>query len=233
MTEPVTDAVGALPTVRSILNQMIQHRHPEITQKPLPPLFHYTTSNNLLRIIESSTLWATQASCMNDAQELIHAVRLLRKALTKRLSNNPSAICRPMLEYAEWECRDTTDVVAAGYFVTCFSERGNDLSQWRAYGGNYGGVSIKFDGPQLASQANGGWLFPVIYKPSFKAQLMDFIVSEMENKFPPFVEKQAPGTDKTQIEKQYVSEWLKPWRYLLRLLNTTRSGMKPSGVWFL
>src|SRR5215469_4117451 len=32
-----------------------------------------------------------------------------------------------------------------GRFLTCFSEDGDDLSQWRAYGGGEGGYALQFD----------------------------------------------------------------------------------------
>jgi hypothetical protein len=34
-------------------------------------------------------------------------------------------------------------------FVTCFSERGDDLSQWRAYSGSEGGYAIQFDAMKI------------------------------------------------------------------------------------
>jgi hypothetical protein len=51
-------------------------------------------------------------------------------------------------------------------FVSCFSEVGNDLSQWRAYGGGENGFAIGFDPRMLAYTAavnHHSPLVPVLY----------------------------------------------------------------------
>jgi len=44
-------------------------------------LWHYTTGSSLLAIIESSSLFATQVSCLNDSTEIRYASKLLQGAL--------------------------------------------------------------------------------------------------------------------------------------------------------
>ena len=40
------------------------------------------------------------------------------------------------------------------WFVACFTEDGDDLSQWRGYGGGEGGYSIEFDATYLRSMSH-------------------------------------------------------------------------------
>jgi hypothetical protein len=43
-------------------------------------IWHYTTGNALLSIIESGTLYSTQVSCLNDSTEIRYATKVLRDA---------------------------------------------------------------------------------------------------------------------------------------------------------
>src|SRR5262245_62798120 len=52
----------------------------------IPPqvLWHYTTGNGLVGIVETDQLWTTQISCVNDSTELRYGVSLLSDALIER-----------------------------------------------------------------------------------------------------------------------------------------------------
>jgi hypothetical protein len=50
----------------------------EVTPQEI--IWHYTTGDALLSIVQSDTLYATQASCLNDSTELRYALQLLRDA---------------------------------------------------------------------------------------------------------------------------------------------------------
>src|SRR5229473_5273124 len=57
-------------------------------QQPIPEfLYHYTSQDGLLGIIESRSLWATNISYMNDATEFGLSVRLIRDRLLRELQN--------------------------------------------------------------------------------------------------------------------------------------------------
>jgi hypothetical protein len=67
-----TDAVAKIIAAR-LLRSMPQQ------------LWHYTTGDNLIKILESGELWSTQVSCVNDTTEFKHAVQLSRGAFERRL----------------------------------------------------------------------------------------------------------------------------------------------------
>ena len=60
----------------------------EHLEQPIPEfLYHYTSQDGLLGIIESRSLWATNISYMNDATEFGLSVRLIRDRLLDELQN--------------------------------------------------------------------------------------------------------------------------------------------------
>src|SRR5580698_8671217 len=101
------------------------------SQNSTPPsiLYHYTTTEGLLGIIESKELWATNILFLNDTSELVDAFKLF----ASELEANPiklgerkgwlQTMILPSLETAEVD-----------HFVVSFCENGDLLSQWRAYG---------------------------------------------------------------------------------------------------
>lgn len=115
---------------------------------PSGPLYHYTTGENLVRIIESQEIWSTQVSCLNDTKEAIYAVEQLHIRVKARLSSAHSPELGLLLKKLD-ELLSHPAVESSPAFVTCFSERRDDLSQWRAYAGGEGGYAIQFDQNKL------------------------------------------------------------------------------------
>jgi hypothetical protein len=144
---------------------------------PKGPLYHYTTGENLIKIIETGELWSTQAACMNDSKELIYAVeRLAERAKVRRDAAADERLV-PL-----WRAVDdlitNPDATGAPIFLTCFSERDDDLSQWRAYASGEGGYSIGFDAKKLRDLGtpNEVFLFPSDYCESRQNRLLDDII---------------------------------------------------------
>jgi hypothetical protein len=113
----------------------------------VPPLYHNTTGDNLIRIIESQELWATQASCLNDTTELTYAADLLRQRLKERSIDADGKVGKFRSRLAEVLLNPYPEL--SGTFVTCFTEKRDDLSQWRSYSGGEGGYAIQFDVKRL------------------------------------------------------------------------------------
>jgi hypothetical protein len=141
----------------------------EKIRPPTPPeiIWHYTSGAALIQIIESGEMWATQMGCLNDASELRHAITLVRRAAEERRGalTRPSEEDRTFFnvidEYLKPELAQTV-----GQFVACFSTKGDDLSQWRAYSDGEGGYAIGFHAPTVffaGNAAQGSSLLPVVY----------------------------------------------------------------------
>ncbi|MDQ6706607.1 MAG: DUF2971 domain-containing protein [Acidobacteriota bacterium] len=117
----------------------------------IPPygkvLWHYTTGEALLGIIESGSIYATQISCLNDSTELRYFFELFRNALfaiqeRDRLASEEGEFLSTFLRQLDGSDRVNSD---SSWFVTCFSTARDDLSQWRAYCGGENGYAIGFD----------------------------------------------------------------------------------------
>jgi hypothetical protein len=165
------------PEIKKTADNFGRHHWQPGIGLPQGPIYHYTTGDSLIRIIESGELWSTQAACMNDAKELIYAIERLadRAKLQKEVfaNNQLGPLWRAFDEFIA-----NPDVTAASVFLTCFSEKDDDLSQWRAYGGGEGGYSIGFDGKKLIElgHSNEVFLFPVDYDESKQNVLLDDVI---------------------------------------------------------
>ena len=119
-------------------------------QLPSPILWHYTSGEGLVGIIQSGTFWLTHISCVNDSTELRHAGSLLRGAFEKKQLEAMQTLVTThvpeLLLYDRVITALSTDASPTSeWFIGCLSEDGDDLSQWRAYGGGEGGYAVGFD----------------------------------------------------------------------------------------
>jgi hypothetical protein len=108
------------------------------------PLYHYTAGSGLIEIIKSGELWSTRAACLNDSSEMLYPIELLRRKVRERLESSVTREIGFLLKELDARLIEPT-MGTRGPFVACFSEDGDDLSQWRAYGGGEGGYAIQFD----------------------------------------------------------------------------------------
>jgi DUF2971 family protein len=147
--------------------------------KKLPPrLYHYTSQEGLLGILFSKTLWATRIQYLNDSTEFAYALGLLKNAFTlddhqRSLTNRISL--QPALD-ASRKALDALKLVPIQ--VACFSEKQDDLSQWRGYCAGGSGFSIGFDPNQLVEAADrrAAFIAPCIYDCDRQSQLVKQLV---------------------------------------------------------
>ena len=108
-------------------------------------LYHYTDQTGLIGILETKRIWATHARYLNDVREGKIVVDVLRQRL-KEIQNKPEFHNLPIKKLHS----NIKELVAHLHiFIASFSERGNLLSQWRAYSGATGGYSIGFNSGYL------------------------------------------------------------------------------------
>lgn len=99
-----------------------------------PDLYHYSTSAGLLGIVNYGQLWLSNVSFLNDAQEYLYGINLIREVM--------------QAEYAPLFHVPITAGDVAPIFSMSLTQRGDLLSQWRGYCPN-GGYSFAFDKQQL------------------------------------------------------------------------------------
>lgn len=108
-----------------------------ITRRPPLPdvLYHYTTADGLLGIMQTKTLWATSARYMNDASEIEYGRDLVCHEI-RRECDTESGTVRGWLSEFEGIVQRTH--AQHETYIGCFCEADDLLSQWRAYGAGRG-----------------------------------------------------------------------------------------------
>jgi Protein of unknown function (DUF2971) len=112
------------------------------TKKPSlrgPVLYHYTSADAFLGIVGSRMLWATDIRFLNDSAEF----SLARDTLVGHLRMRARRLRHNRVEVAVSQALDHMASTKVPAYVICFSERGNSLSQWRAYAPR-DGLSVGF-----------------------------------------------------------------------------------------
>jgi hypothetical protein len=113
-------------------------------------VWHYTNGSGLVGILQSGQIFATQVACLNDSTETLYAQRLYKASLLeveKQYSDNQ--VVQSLFKHFATEFQDDSTTAASSpskFFVACFTQKKNDLSQWRAYSdaGGENGFAIGF-----------------------------------------------------------------------------------------
>ncbi len=130
-------------------------------QSPPEILYHYTTQEALLKIFEGRkceqeeerkyVLRATKIQYMNDASELVAPLKIADEILAERDRR------KDVTEEEKGMIQALRSFIDIGKDVNVcsvsFSGEPDDLSQWRAYGGDGSGYAIGFDRAQLEAHA--------------------------------------------------------------------------------
>lgn len=107
-------------------------------------VFHYTSIDALMKIVNSRSIWCTALSYLNDSKErtfLFEAVRTRLPSLKDEDASIDPELVLQTLEVKDPAPRTPfTDEV----FAACFAENSDSLMHWRAYCPQEQGVAIGF-----------------------------------------------------------------------------------------
>lgn len=144
---------------------------------PLRTLYHYTTQQGLLGIIDSRSIWASEIRFLNDATEFRTALEAVAAEIRTRVAEVDSGEGNAR---GEAILREFTALEDTNVFVLSLTEESDDLSQWRAYGGKHSGFALGFDIEKLGALASehGFSLERCIYDPPAQRLLAATIVDE-------------------------------------------------------
>jgi hypothetical protein len=170
-----SEEIAAISIAGHELWRQLQGDPPEI-------LYHYTNAEGLVGIVSSGALWATDLRFVNDASELDHALESMLTAIARARIRFSSPVQLMLLDRLE-------DVIGQramfpSVHSVSFSENGDLLSQWRAYGGDGGGYAIGFAALDLRPDftggvpAGGGVIHRVVYDQATQDQLLDDVIAE-------------------------------------------------------
>jgi hypothetical protein len=166
----------------------IQSKLPDLEEADLPPtVYHYTDAIGLKAILESDVLWATHYRYLNDSAELHYIFDLAARTVEGELQiRSYGPLATAFLEYV---ATTSPPYGHEAYYLCCFSEYDNSLSQWRAYGGRQG-FSLGFPGdittsptlmavPARQGQTAGITLLKVEYNVERHSEYVTRLIEEM------------------------------------------------------
>lgn len=105
---------------------------------PVPPLFHYTGAHGVRGILNSDRIWASGAQHMNDSMEVIYGYDIMMDALRKKVRSGKLPERSQKVFGDVLRAVEQPDSPFADAYFASFCEKGNLLSQWRAYAGTQG-----------------------------------------------------------------------------------------------
>ena len=115
-------------------------REPEI-------VYHYTSLDTMMKIIESRQLWATSIKFLNDTTERNLLLRKAASRLPQVIKDDPETSVEFIAEVRRRLLKERKILFTPA--VVCFSRDGDSLPQWRAYTPKGLGVSIGFRAASL------------------------------------------------------------------------------------
>ena len=144
-------------------------------------LWHYTRPPAFLQIVEKKTLRGSHIRFMNDSREYIHATHLALDALARAKLTLTSQHAKTCLEAFETNLNEGLQIgMGQAVFVASLSGARDDLSQWRAYGGSEGGISLGFDFNKLMGMSikpsSTVYLLPVEYDATRQREIATRVV---------------------------------------------------------
>jgi hypothetical protein len=105
-------------------------------------LYHYTTTSGLVGILRGKKIWATNIGYLNDKMEFDQAIRVFKELVGRDVIEGSAQIeFDRMLK--------NLDKLKSETFVASFSEKGDQLSQWRGYCSGDSGFNIGFNYVEL------------------------------------------------------------------------------------
>jgi hypothetical protein len=167
--------------------------------RPLPDtLYHYTTGTGMLGIVKSKTIWATNIHSMNDANEFKLALQITRSLLKEETDKDYTSAIELIASRLE-------GIEGISICTASFSEEPDELSQWRAYTGDYGfSIGFQTDILSIMAEEQGFFLAPCIYE--YKKQIT--IIKEILN---PYMEmlRYTDHLDSDNRSREQVNNFIK------------------------
>lgn len=150
----------------------------DLHSSPPTILFHYTTSQGLIGILRSNRLWATHVGFLNDASEVAYADRIIKEFLKE----SARAATHPVLQEFYKRCLLAIDPFTGfrRYYVTCFCETGDLLSQWSSYADAGGGYSLGLSAKEIGRRPrkdHNFFLRKVVYDRKVQRTLVETTIS--------------------------------------------------------
>jgi hypothetical protein len=148
-------------------------RRLDLVQKEnVQTIYHYTSVDALVGIVESQSVWLTDYSYLNDKRELVHGVEIVSEVVNKLLRSTSSKEVQELLN--TW-LKSTTSGNQPRVCIASFSGDSDSLSQWRAYGS----IAIGFKPQLIAIHTRATRLEAVHYNSSIQRKLVEVFINHL------------------------------------------------------
>jgi len=146
-------------------------------------LWHYTSGEGLMGIVQGGSIWATHALFLNDSAEIAWGLSAVHDALTKAGLEGHDECARMAANYIDAASSDLWSLEPT--YVFSLSEESDSLSQWRGYTKPGDGYSIGFDVSWLSERAKstqGAWnLARCVYTAKEVASLVATAIADVRS----------------------------------------------------
>ncbi len=148
--------------------RLVQEEHPDT-------IYHYTSLEGLVGIVNSRSVWMTDYSYLNDRREVRYGIDLLLDAVNELQSEATRDDVQGLLSSWKEKLQAPTNRVC----ITSFSGDDDSLSQWRAYGP----IAIGFPVYTLAPHVNQSRLQSVEYELATQRKLIQVYLNHLVSAF--------------------------------------------------
>lgn len=144
-------------------------RRLKLVRSKLPDIiYHYTTVQAFVGIVESNCVWLSDYSYLNDRRELVHGAELAQSIFDRFSPEYTEEGTQQLLTTWKRTLLHSSQRIS----VASFSGDGDCLSQWRAYGP----IAIGFDPYQLPLHAYQGQINRVEYNQEAQETLLKVLI---------------------------------------------------------
>ena len=152
-------------------------------------IYHYCSVKTMKSIFDNASLWLSDMAQTNDYTENHWVMGIVPDIFHRFLDEYKSNLDDKVLHRIQGILKDIFDKIAAysipnvsntKKFITCFSEKGDLLGQWRAYADDGRGVSIGFNSEvfNFFKDSNQYEFIKVIYNQKEMEKFLYKVVSE-------------------------------------------------------
>lgn len=135
---------------------MIEIFKSKIVRQIPKTIYHYTSYDNFLNILESDEIWANSIKFQNDSEEFFEFIDLLSTEIQKSIEifYNNNKISEKTYDLIEIYLKDKESFFFTGnylndHFLISFSTIKDELPLWNQYTEKNEGISIGFDAKKL------------------------------------------------------------------------------------
>lgn len=105
-------------------------------------LYHYTSTDTLIKILTSKCIWLSNSQSLNDSKEISWGLEKISSVINSKKINK----IKPD------QFRKVLKDLRISFYIFSLSSKSDSLSQWRAYANDGSGVSIGFSFPPELSR---------------------------------------------------------------------------------